>query len=208
VFDSFNRVQSSCQVYADASAVSTGLSLGFHHEVATRPLARIWSIGLCYFDSWRVHECCMSIRARPSRFLSRGANGISEWHRLPVRRIFDLISMWITGDSLTIRCTQRFTVNLQRCLAGYVCAWDGTNSSGPQACIDLYCPGTVDQSLIDECPNVVISSSSINWNTASATGSPDPESWPITVTQLSTSGGTSQSLAVTSTGRVVNRQTI
>lgn len=37
-------------------------------------------------------------------------------------------------------CTDKFLVNYDRCLRGYVCAWDGI---GPQEtdCIGIYCPG-------------------------------------------------------------------
>ncbi|KIM33877.1 hypothetical protein M408DRAFT_325450 [Serendipita vermifera MAFF 305830] len=52
-------------------------------------------------------------------------------------------------------CTQRFTVNLERCLRGYICAWDGTGSTtSPDVCPDVYCPGTFDQSFIQQCPGV------------------------------------------------------
>ncbi|KIM33878.1 hypothetical protein M408DRAFT_18866 [Serendipita vermifera MAFF 305830] len=52
-------------------------------------------------------------------------------------------------------CTRRFTVNLERCLRGYICAWDGTGSSSElPVCLAIYCPGNFDQSFIEQCPGV------------------------------------------------------
>lgn len=59
-------------------------------------------------------------------------------------------------ELMLIRCTERFKVNLSRCLSGVTCAWDGTGSSAPPICPDVYCPGTFDQSFINECPGVSI----------------------------------------------------
>ncbi|KAG8776853.1 hypothetical protein FRB91_007863 [Serendipita sp. 411] len=41
-------------------------------------------------------------------------------------------------------CTDKFIVNYNRCLNGFVCAWDGNPSTLNQPCIALYCPGTFD----------------------------------------------------------------
>ncbi|KAG8753180.1 hypothetical protein FRC14_006351 [Serendipita sp. 396] len=41
-------------------------------------------------------------------------------------------------------CTKKFLVNYQRCLDGWVCAWDGNPATLNNPCIALYCPGTFD----------------------------------------------------------------
>ncbi|PVG01992.1 hypothetical protein CPB86DRAFT_752068 [Serendipita vermifera] len=91
-----------------------------------------------------------------------------------------------TQNGTTCLCTQRFQVNLSRCLRGVVCSWDGNGSPEPQACPDIYCPGTFDQSFIDQCPRLPG-----NPNTEPATGTPGPR--PTSGTYTPPSTGTSGS---------------
>lgn len=42
------------------------------------------------------------------------------------------------GDFQSCLCTDKFLVNYDRCLSGYICAWDGV---GPKEtpCVKIYC---------------------------------------------------------------------
>ncbi|KAG8812032.1 hypothetical protein FRC19_003420 [Serendipita sp. 401] len=38
-------------------------------------------------------------------------------------------------------CTDKFLVNYDRCLSGYVCPWDGNPDTLNGPCVKIYCPG-------------------------------------------------------------------
>ncbi|KAG8761548.1 hypothetical protein FRC14_002735 [Serendipita sp. 396] len=133
-----------------------------------------------------MHKRGLRLCGATGRYVSRYSLTDPEWNGLPV-----FTSLWtlsaVPFTSTPFRCTERFRVNMDRCLRGIICAWDGTETTTLQACPAIYCPGSIPQNLLEECS---ISTSGItNWNTvAPSTISPTPR--PLTYTDSTTTNGT------------------
>ncbi|KIM33879.1 hypothetical protein M408DRAFT_325451, partial [Serendipita vermifera MAFF 305830] len=66
-------------------------------------------------------------------------------------------------------CTERFRVNLNRCVQGVVCAWDGNGSPDPPRCV-ADCVGTFDAAFLSQCPGSITASGASPTATGGSTG--------------------------------------
>ncbi|CCA74564.1 hypothetical protein PIIN_08516 [Serendipita indica DSM 11827] len=103
-----------------------------------------------------------------------------------------------TQNGTECLCTERFRVNLDRCIRGYTCAWDGVSTGG--SCTDVYCPGSGMDAFVAQCGLGSIPSG-VNSNTmAPSSISPTPRPQTVTLNSSITTSSTQTANSTTITG--------